>query len=41
MVLIVTLACGLITPPYGLAVLMASKFLDVRFSLAVRTRMPI
>ena len=31
-VLIVTLAFGLITPPYGLALLMASKFIDVRFS---------
>jgi C4-dicarboxylate transporter DctM subunit len=31
-VLIVTLAFGLITPPYGLALLMASKFVGVRFS---------
>ena len=31
-VLIVTLAFGLITPPYGLSLLMASKFVGVRFS---------
>ena len=35
-VLIVTLAFGLITPPYGLALLMASKFVGVRFSAALR-----
>jgi C4-dicarboxylate transporter, DctM subunit len=40
-VLIVTLAFGLITPPYGLALLMASKFLDVRFSTALRASLPI
>jgi C4-dicarboxylate transporter DctM subunit len=40
-VLIVTLAFGLITPPYGLALLMASKFLDVRFSRALRASLPI
>jgi tripartite ATP-independent transporter DctM subunit len=40
-VLIVTLAFGLITPPYGLALLMASKFLNVRFSLALRASLPI
>jgi C4-dicarboxylate transporter DctM subunit len=34
-VLIVTLAFGLITPPYGLALLMASKFVGVRFSAAL------
>jgi TRAP-type C4-dicarboxylate transport system permease large subunit len=34
-VLIVTLAFGLITPPYGLALLMASKFVGVRFSQAL------
>ena len=39
--LIVTLAFGLITPPYGLALLMASKFLDVRFSQALRASLPI
>ncbi len=31
-VLIVTLAFGLITPPYGLALLMATKFVGVRFA---------
>jgi TRAP-type C4-dicarboxylate transport system permease large subunit len=40
-VLIVTLAFGLITPPYGLALLMASKFLDVRFSSALKASLPI
>jgi TRAP-type C4-dicarboxylate transport system permease large subunit len=40
-VLIVTLAFGLITPPYGLALLMAAKFLDVRFSQALRASLPI
>jgi len=40
-VLIVTLAFGLITPPYGLALLMASKFLGVRFSGALRASLPI
>ena len=40
-VLIVTLAFGLITPPYGLALLMASKFVDVRFSQALRASLPI
>jgi C4-dicarboxylate transporter, DctM subunit len=40
-VLIVTLAFGLITPPYGLALLMASKFLNVRFSGALRASLPI
>ena len=40
-VLIVTLAFGLITPPYGLALLMASKFINVRFSLALRASLPI
>jgi C4-dicarboxylate transporter DctM subunit len=40
-VLIVTLAFGLITPPYGLALLMASKFLGVRFSAALRASLPI
>src|SRR3954464_14482910 len=34
-VIIVTLAFGLITPPYGIALLMASKFVGVRFSLAL------
>ena len=34
-VLIATLAFGLITPPYGLVLLMASKFVGVRFSQGV------
>ena len=40
-VLIVTLAFGLITPPYGLALLMASKFVGVRFSHALRASLSI
>ena len=40
-VLIVTLAFGLITPPYGLALLMASKFLNVRFASALKASLPI
>jgi C4-dicarboxylate transporter, DctM subunit len=40
-VIIVTLAFGLITPPYGLALLMASKFIDIRFSKAMRASLPI
>ena len=40
-VLIATLAFGLITPPYGLALLMASKFVGVRFSKALRAALPI
>ena len=40
-VLIVTLAFGLITPPYGLALLMASKFVNVRFSRALAAALPI
>jgi C4-dicarboxylate transporter DctM subunit len=40
-VIIVTLAFGLITPPYGLALLMASKFIDVRFSKAMVASLPI
>jgi TRAP-type C4-dicarboxylate transport system permease large subunit len=40
-VLIVTLAFGLITPPYGLALLMASKFVGVRFSKALGASLPI
>jgi TRAP-type C4-dicarboxylate transport system permease large subunit len=40
-VLIVTLAFGLITPPYGLALLMASKFVGVRFSQALRVSLSI
>jgi C4-dicarboxylate transporter, DctM subunit len=40
-VLITTLAFGLITPPYGLVLLMASKFVGVRFSRALRAAFPI
>jgi C4-dicarboxylate transporter DctM subunit len=40
-VLIATLAFGLITPPYGLVLLMASKFVGVRFSQAIRAALPI
>ena len=40
-VLIVTLAFGLITPPYGLSLLMASKFVGSRFSAALLASLPI
>jgi len=40
-VLIATLAFGLITPPYGLALLMSSKFVGVRFSKGLRASLPI
>ena len=40
-VLIATLAFGLITPPYGLALLMAAKFIGVRFSRAMIASLPI
>jgi tripartite ATP-independent transporter DctM subunit len=40
-VIIVTLAFGLITPPYGLALLMASKFVGIRFSKAMFASLPI
>jgi len=40
-VIIVTLAFGLITPPYGLCLLMASKFIGVRFSKAMFASFPI
>jgi tripartite ATP-independent transporter DctM subunit len=40
-VLIVTLAFGLITPPYGLSLLMASKFVGSRFSSALIASLPI
>lgn len=40
-VIITTLAFGLITPPYGLALLMASKFVGVRFSAAMLASLPI
>ena len=40
-VIIVTLAFGLITPPYGLALLMASKFVGVKFSTALVRSLPL
>jgi C4-dicarboxylate transporter, DctM subunit len=40
-VIIVTLAFGLITPPYGIALLMASKFVDVKFSTALVRSLPL
>jgi C4-dicarboxylate transporter DctM subunit len=40
-VLIVTLAFGLITPPYGLSLLMASKFVGTSFSSALKASLPI
>jgi TRAP-type C4-dicarboxylate transport system permease large subunit len=40
-VIIVTLAFGLITPPYGLALLMSSKFIGVKFSRAMFASFPI
>ena len=40
-VLIATLAFGLITPPYGLVLLMSSKFVGVRFSRALWAALPI
>ena len=40
-VIIVTLAFGLITPPYGIALLMASKFIGVRFGRVMRASLPI
>src|SRR3954470_16475627 len=40
-VIIVTLAFGLITPPYGIALLMASKFVEVRFGRAMIASFPI
>ena len=40
-VIIVTLAFGLITPPYGLSLLMASKFVGVGFMAAVVRSLPL
>jgi C4-dicarboxylate transporter, DctM subunit len=40
-VIITTLAFGLITPPYGIALLMASKFVEVRFSVALVKSLPL
>ena len=40
-VIIVTLAFGLITPPYGIALLMASKFVEVPFGRALVRSLPL
>jgi tripartite ATP-independent transporter DctM subunit len=40
-VLITTLVFGLITPPYGLSLLVASKFVGVSFPRAMRASLPI
>ena len=40
-VIITTLAFGLITPPYGLCLLMASKFVGIKFSKAMLASFPI
>jgi tripartite ATP-independent transporter DctM subunit len=40
-VIITTLAFGLITPPYGLCLLMASKFVGIKFSRALLASLPI
>jgi C4-dicarboxylate transporter, DctM subunit len=40
-VIIVTLAFGLITPPYGIALLMASKFVGVPFGRAMLRSLPL
>jgi TRAP-type C4-dicarboxylate transport system permease large subunit len=40
-VIITTLVFGLITPPYGLSLLMASKFCDVRFGAAMYASLPL
>jgi tripartite ATP-independent transporter DctM subunit len=40
-VIITTLVFGLITPPYGLSLLMASKFCNVRFSTAMYASLPL
>lgn len=40
-VIITTLAFGLITPPYGLCLLMASKFVGVKFSKSMLASFPI
>jgi tripartite ATP-independent transporter DctM subunit len=39
--IITTLVFGLITPPYGLSLLMASKFCDVKFSSAMYASLPL
>ncbi|MDF3063582.1 MAG: transporter large permease [Microvirga sp.] len=40
-VIVTTLAFGLITPPYGLSLLMASKFVGVSFMKAVVRSLPL
>jgi C4-dicarboxylate transporter DctM subunit len=40
-VIITTLAFGLITPPYGLCLLMAAKFVGIKFSRAMVASLPI
>ena len=40
-VIITTLVFGLITPPYGLSLLVASKFVGVQFSSAMYASLPI
>jgi len=40
-VIITTLVFGLITPPYGLSLLMASKFCDVKFTTAMYASIPL
>jgi C4-dicarboxylate transporter, DctM subunit len=40
-VIVTTLAFGLITPPYGLSLLMASKFCEVRFATAMYRSLPL
>lgn len=40
-VIITTLVFGLITPPYGLSLLMASKFCNVRFTTAMVHSLPL
>ena len=40
-VAIVTLAFGLITPPYGLALLLATTFAEVPFSRGLAKSLPI
>jgi tripartite ATP-independent transporter DctM subunit len=40
-VIVLTLAFGLITPPYGLALLMAAKFTNIKFGRAMIASFPI
>jgi C4-dicarboxylate transporter, DctM subunit len=40
-VIITTLVFGLITPPYGLSLLMASKFCNVKFTTAMYASLPL